>query len=395
VTGIFAEKLEQAHAILAELDLDAWMIFVRESGHGGDPALPLVYDGSFTWQSALIVTRTRERIAIVGKFDDGAVRATGVWTDVIPYVQSIREPLVDTIRRLNPRTIALDYSLDDHAADGLAHGMYLLLIEYFAGMPYAGRLVSADRLVGALRGRKSPEEIRRMQAAIDTAEQIFAEVDRFAAPGKSEREIASFMVAAMKQRGVEPAWSGPCPIVNTGPHSMIGHGVPSDLTIEPGHILHIDFGVKQEGFCSDLQRCWYVPRDGETAPPAAVQKAFDTVVKGIDAGAAALKPGVEGWQIDAAAREVITSAGYPEYGHALGHHVGRTCHDGAGLLGPRWERYGKTPFRKVEPGNVFTLEPSIEDAGGAGCLGIEEMVLVTPTGCEWLSHRQMTLPLWR
>jgi Xaa-Pro aminopeptidase len=90
---------------------------------------------------------------------------------------------------------------------------------------------------------------------------------------------------------------------------------------------------------------------------------------------------------------VITSAGYPEYGHALGHHVGRTCHDGAGLLGPRWERYGQTPFRKVEPGNVFTLEPSIEDAGGAGCLGIEEMVLVTDTGCQWLSHRQLTLPL--
>ena len=395
MTGLLAEKLDQAHAILAEFDLDAWMIFVRESGDGGDPALPLVYDGSFTWQSALIVTRSGERIAIVGKFDDGAVRATGVWTNVIPYVQSIREPLVETIRRLNPRSIALDYSLDDHAADGLAHGMYLLLVEYFAGTPYAARFVSADRVVGALRGRKSPEEIRRMQAAIDTAEQIFAEVGRFAAPGKTERAIAAFMLAAAKQRGVEPAWSGPCPIVNTGPHSMIGHGVPSDLAIAAGHILHIDFGVKQNGFCSDLQRCWYVPRDGETAPPAAVQKAFDTVVKGINAGAAVLKVGVEGWQVDAAARSVMTSAGYPEYGHGLGHHVGRTCHDGAGLLGPRWERYGQTPFRKVEPGNVFTLEPSIEDAGGAGCLGIEEMVLVTANGCQWLSHRQTSLPCLR
>src|SRR5262249_46842440 len=153
--------------------------------------------GSFTWQSALIVTRTGERIAIVGKFDDGAVRATGVWTEVIPYVQSIREPLINTIRRLNPRTIALDYSLDDHAADGLAYGMYLLLVEYFAGTPYVERMVSADRVVGALRGRKSPEEIRRMEAAINTAEQIFAEVGQFAVPGKTEREIASFMLAAM------------------------------------------------------------------------------------------------------------------------------------------------------------------------------------------------------
>ena len=160
-------------------------------------------------------------------------------------------------------------------------------------------------------------------------------------------------------------------------------------------MIFVRFGVKHEGFCSDLQRCWYVPREGETAPPAAAQKAFDAVVNGITAGAAALKPGVEGWQVDAAARGVIAAAGYPEYGHALGHHVGRTAHDGAGLLGPRWERYGLTPFRKVEPGNVFTLEPSIENAGGAGCLGIEEMVVVTSTGCEWLSHRQTMLPCLR
>jgi Xaa-Pro aminopeptidase len=393
--NLFTEKLNQAHAILAEFDLDAWMIFVRESSDGGDPALPLVYDGSFTWQSALIVTRAGERIAIVGKFDDGAVRATGVWTEVIPYIQSIREPLVETIRRLNPRTLALDYSLDDHAADGLAHGMYLLLVEYFAGTPYAGRFVSADRVVGALRGRKSRTELERIKAAIATAEQIFAEVGHFAAPGKTEREVAAFMLAAAKRCGVEPAWAPPCPIVNTGLHSMIGHGVPSDLKIEPGHILHIDFGVKQEAFCSDLQRCWYVPREGETVPPAAVQKAFDAVVKGISAGAETLKPGVEGWQVDAAARSVITAAGYPEYGHALGHHVGRTTHDGAGLLGPRWERYGQTPFRNVEPGNVFTLEPSIEDAAGAGCLGIEEMVVVTESGCRWLSQRQTTLPCLR
>jgi Xaa-Pro aminopeptidase len=358
----------------------------------GDLALPLVYDGSFTWQSALIVTRAGERIAVVGRFDDGAVRAAGVWTEVIPYVQSIREPLLETMRRLNPRTLALDFSLDDHAADGLSHGMYLLLVDYFAGTPYADRFVSAAAVAGALRGRKSPNEIQRIQSAIDTAESIFAEVERFAAPGMTEREIARFMLAAAKQRGVETAWAPPCPIVNTGPHSMIGHGVPSDLRIEPGHILHIDFGVNQEGYCSDLQRCWYVPREGENAPPAPVVEAFDAVIRGITAAAEVLRPGVEGWKVDASARGVITAAGYPEYGHALGHHVGRTCHDGSGLLGPRWERYGQTPFRKVEPGNIFTLEPSIESVGGAGFLGIEEMVVVTESGCRWLSRRQLALP---
>ena len=392
MSNLIAEKLDQVQNILAEFDLDAWMVFVRESSHGGDPALSYIYDGSFTWQSAMIVSRAGDRIAVVGKFDDGAVRATGLWTEVIPYVQSIRDPLVETIRRLDPRTLALDFSVDDPAADGLTHGMHLLLLTYFAGTPYAERFVSAADVIGALRGRKTPNELVRIEAAIATAETIFDEVGRFAVPGKTEREVARFMQDAAARRGVGMAWSPPCPIVNTGPHSMIGHGVPSDLRIEPGHILHIDFGVQQEGYCSDLQRCWYVPRPGEHAPPAPVIRAFEAVVNGISQGADLLKPGAVGWEVDQAARKVITDGGFPEYGHALGHHVGRSAHDGGGLLGPRWERYGQTPYRQAEPGNVFTLEPSIEDAAGCGCLGIEEMVVVTETGCRWLSNRQMTLP---
>jgi Xaa-Pro aminopeptidase len=229
VSKLIAEKLDQAHRILDEFEIDAWMIFVRESGHGGDPSLAMVHEGSFTWQTALIVTRAGDRVAVVGKFDDGAVRAAGVWTEVIPYVQSIRDPLLETLRRLDPPTLAINFSLDDHAADGLSHGMYLLLREYLTGTPYSSRLVSADRVVGALRGRKSPDEIRRIRAAIATAQTIFDEVGHFARPGKTEREIARFMQDSAKRRGVAPAWSGPCPIVNTGPHSMIGHGTPSDL----------------------------------------------------------------------------------------------------------------------------------------------------------------------
>ena len=393
MSNIIQQKLDQSHKILNKFDLDAWMVFVRESSEGGDPVLPFLFDGSFTWQSALIVTRSGDRIAIVGSLDEGAIRATGDWTEIVSYVQGIRDPLVETIQRLNPRSLALDYSVDDYAADGLSHGMYLLLTEYFADTPYVERFVSADSVVGALRGRKSETERERIQAAIETAESIFEEVGRFAKPGKTEREISQFMLAAAERRGVMPAWQPPCPIVNTGPNSMVGHGVPSDLRIEPGHILHIDFGVKQDGYCSDLQRCWYVPRESEHTPPTAVLDAFNTIAEGITVGASVLRPGIQGWEVDAVARKVVTDAGYPNYGHALGHHVGRSAHDGAGILGPKWQRYGKSPFREVEVGNVFTLEPSIENAADAGCLGLEEMVYVTNEGCQWLSQRQTSLPL--
>jgi Xaa-Pro aminopeptidase len=99
---------------------------------------------------------------------------------------------------------------------------------------------------------------------------------------------------------------------------------------------------------------------------------------------------VVGWQVDAAARTYLVNAGYPEYQHGLGHHVGRAVHDGATMLGPRWDRYGQTPYGIVEAGNVFTLELGTA-VPGRGYIGLEEDVLVTPTGIEWLSTPQREL----
>ncbi len=114
-------------------------------------------------------------------------------------------------------------------------------------------------------------------------------------------------------------------------------------------------------------------------------------MKAIDAAANVLKPGVPGFEVDAAARKVIVDAGYPEYKHGTGHGLGRACHDGGTMLGPKWPCYGKTPERLVEAGNVFTLELGV--ATDAGFIGLEEDVLVTATGCEVLSPFQRELKL--
>jgi Xaa-Pro aminopeptidase len=136
-----------------------------------------------------------------------------------------------------------------------------------------------------------------------------------------------------------------------------------------------------------------VPREGEDEPPEMVRRAFDTVVQAIQAAAEVLRPGAAGWEVDAAARRIVIDAGYEEYQHATGHQVGRSAHDGAAILGPKWERYGELPLIKAEEGNVFTLELGIENIGDHGYLGLEEMVAVTESGCEFLSAPQLTLPL--
>ncbi len=115
--------------------------------------------------------------------------------------------------------------------------------------------------------------------------------------------------------------------------------------------------------------------------------AFEDVRGAILAAAAVLKSGVEGWRVDQAARDFIVSAGYAEFQHATGHGLGRAVHDGGTLLGPRWPRYGQSPYHLVEAGNVFTLELGVQ-VPGHGFVGLEEDVLVLEDGLDWLSQAQ-------
>ena len=385
---IVNEKLDQATAILGELNIDMWMTYVRETVLTPDPCLDLVAGLDLTWHSAFILTRSGERIAIVGRFDGENVRAIGGYTKVITYDQGIRASLFETVSRLGPQTIALNYSMSDPAADGLTYGMQQNLLAAFEGTAYAKRFVSAEKLVAALRGRKSKSEQAHVKAAIRTTEKLLDELGETLKPGLTELHIAEKLHAARRALGLGTAWGEPyCPIVNAGPESAVGHAAPGTIKIARGQLLHVDFGVKQDGFCADLQRMWYFLAKDEKRPPAEVQRAWDACWAALDAGAEKLKPGAVCWEVDAAARASLTKAGYPEFQHALGHHLGRVAHDGASLLGPRWEKYGTAPLGIVEPGNIFTLELGVA-VPERGFIGLEEDVLVTESGLEWLSKPQ-------
>lgn len=394
MTDLVQAKVEQAVDILREKGVDLWLTLVRETAAHKDPALPLIYgDADLTWQSALLISRTGERIAIVGRLDAEMVRRSGAYSTVIPYDQSLRSEMLPVLERLDPQHIALNYSASDVLADGLTHGLYQVLVRALEGTPFANRLVSADTIIGAVRGRKTAGEIALIRAAVETALHILDSVFDRVQPGMTERHIAALMRAHLADRGVEAAWHADyCPTVNAGAQSAIGHVGPTDLLMQRGEILHVDFGVRQDGYCSDVQRVVYFLAPGETRAPAPVQHGFDTIVRAIQAAARCLRPGVLGKEVDAVARSVVTGAGYPEYMYGTGHQLGRLAHDGGTLLGPEWEKYGEAPRQAVEAGHVYTLEPGLE-VPGYGYIGLEEDVWVTDHGVEFLGPPQTQLLL--
>jgi Xaa-Pro aminopeptidase len=96
---------------------------------------------------------------------------------------------------------------------------------------------------------------------------------------------------------------------------------------------------------------------------------------------------VQGWEVDNVARKIFGREGLEEWRFALGHQMGRACHDGGTLLGPRWERYGNRPYGRVEKDEVYTLEIGC-GVPGYGRVNLEEDIVVTEDGCEFLAPPQ-------
>lgn len=393
--SLYKEKIQQAIQILKELNIDMWLTYVRETETIRDPSLDLILGTNCTWQSAFIITKNGETIAIVGSLDVANIKSKNLFDEVIGYVQGIKDDLLKVLAKLNPQKIAINFSKSSNLADGLTHGMYLDLIEKLNGTQFIDRLISSEEIISLLRGRKSATEIELMKKAIKITLEIFDLTGKFIKPGVSEKEIAEFILNEVKKRGLETAWDEEyCPSVFTGPDTAGAHAGPTDRLVQKGHVLNIDFGVKYNGYCSDLQRTWYILRDDENDAPQEVKKGFQVIVDSIQKAAEFMKPGSIAYEVDAVARNHIVENGYEEYPHALGHQVGRKAHDGGVILAPRWERYGDIPYKKIGIDEVYTLEPRLT-IPNYGIATVEEEVVVRENGVEFLSEPQREIYLIR
>jgi Xaa-Pro aminopeptidase len=231
-------------------------------------------------------------------------------------------------------------------------------------------LVTAGGPVERLRAVKEPGEVERIAAAAALVDEVYGWVREQGLVGRTERKVALALEEQMRRLGAEePSFSS---IVASSERGALPHARPTDATIEQGTLVTLDIGARLDGYCSDCTRTWAT---GEL--PDDLAEAYALVLRAQQEALDAVRPGPEGREVDAVARDIITASGHGEhFGHGLGHGVGMEVHEA-----PRLARTGTDP---LVAGNVVTVEPGVYLPGRGG-VRIEDLVVVTDEGRRVLS----------
>jgi len=228
-------------------------------------------------------------------------------------------------------------------------------------------------VVMKLRAVKDTSELATMRAAIALADDALAAGLAQARPGMTELELSWIIESYMRTHGAQMVAFDL--IIACGPNGARPHAKAGDAPLVAGESIVIDMGARVNGYNSDLTRtvCLGQPND-----PARFWEVYNTVLAAQVAAEAAIRPGMNGQDVDAVARDLIAGAGYGEYfGHGLGHGVGLAVHEE-----PRLSRI--TPST-LAPGHLVTVEPGIYLPGWGG-VRIEDVALVTEDGVEVLTR---------
>jgi Xaa-Pro aminopeptidase len=277
----------------------------------------------------------------------------------VTYLRAFGEPLAEACERLTIGRLAFE----DH---DLTVRSLAELRERASGVEF----VPAGDPVERARWIKDDDERTLLGEAQDCTDQAFAEILDVLALGMTERQVALELEHAMRRAGADDLSFES--IVAFGENAAEPHHHPNHRVLEEGDVITMDFGALYGGYHADFTRTIAF---GE--PPAELRKIHDIVREAQQAGIDAVRSGVTGGDVDAAARKVVQDAGYGDrFPHGLGHGVGLEIHEG-----PNFARDGEDV---LPVGAVMTVEPGIY-VPGLGGVRIEDMVEVGADGCRVLA----------
>lgn len=232
--------------------------------------------------------------------------------------------------------------------------------------------VLATGVLRELRMVKDASEIDALRKAGSAIDRVHARVPEFLVPGRTEADVAADIAEAILAEGhSEVAFV----IVGSGPHGADPHHECSDRELRVGDVVVVDIGgAYQPGYHSDSTRTYSI---GE--PTAEVAQRYSVLQRAQRAAVDAVRPGVTAEQVDAAARTVLTDAGFGEYFvHRTGHGIGLSVHEEPYIVAGN--------DLPLAAGMAFSVEPGIYFPGRWGAR-IEDIVVVTKDGAIAVNNR--------
>ncbi|MCC7007564.1 MAG: aminopeptidase P family protein [Acidobacteria bacterium] len=329
--------------------------------------LNLVYLTGYAGSAGLVLITPRQRILIVdGRYDVVTredIRAGRLAQLEVERVERRYDlTLGDIVKKLGLRRVGFESA---HVTVSTAAAWQRAAPEVL--------WIPLEKVVERQRMIKDAAETAVLRKGGETLRPVVAALREILRPGRTEREVADGIDAAILAAGFErPSFPT---IVASGPNSAHPHARPGNRALARGDLVVLDFGGVLDGYCVDLTRMAAI---GEVRPEA---RALLTAVDAAHAAAlASVRPGVLTSAIDAAARDALESRGLGQaFPHSTGHGLGLEIHEA-----PRIGRPDPETDEVVQAGMVFTIEPGAYVEGQGG-VRLEDDVLVTAHGCDVLT----------
>ncbi len=312
---------------------------------------------------AAIFTASDEVVFIVPKLYEQEVRETASFDRLLAWddSQDPAELLLGVVEQygLHGGSIAVE--------DTMWFCSFEKIMKAFEGTSFK----PASNLVGKLRVKKSPEEIGKLKIAGELADKALANILASIKTGMTELEIKEMLEKEMKLVGLSaPSFDT---IIGSGSNSALPHYTAGSKPISEGDAVVVDFGGIFDGYCSDMTRTLFIGK-----PTNEYVEVYNTVKEAQQKAIDAVRPGMSASEIDAAAREYITSKGYGEYFiHRTGHGIGMEVHENPYI--------SEKSSTILEAGMAFSIEPGIYLPGKFG-VRIEDIVVVTESGALRLNN---------